>query len=62
MTVGTLAADNVLCHFHWVDGDADTWNMLRDADSLSSIVAKLARLCVADAPDLIVGIEPTRVL
>ena len=57
MTVGTLAADNVLCHFHWVDGDADTWNMLRDADSLSSIVAKLARLCAADAPDLIVGIE-----
>src|SRR5690625_7892177 len=57
MTADALAADNVLCHFRWVDGDADTWNMLRDADSLSSIVAELARLRVADVPDLIVGIE-----
>ncbi|HJB11567.1 MAG TPA: hypothetical protein H9786_13765 [Candidatus Brachybacterium merdavium] len=57
MTADALAADNVLCHFRWVDGDADTWNMLRDADSLSSIVAELARLCVGDVPDLIVGIE-----
>src|SRR5699024_6669879 len=57
MTADALAADNVLGHFRWIDGDADCWRMLRAGNSLDSIVAELARLCFADAPDLIVGIE-----
>lgn len=56
MTAAT-AAENVLAHFRWIDGDADTWNMLYHANSLRSIVTELGRICAADAPDVIVGIE-----
>jgi len=34
----------VLKHFRWIDGAADTWSMLRSAESLSLIVAGLAAL------------------
>ncbi len=57
MTADISARSHVLTHFRWVDGDADTWNMLRDAASLSSIVAELACLTDTDKPDVVVGIE-----
>lgn len=57
MVADSPAADSVLSHFRWVDGDADTWEMLRDPDALATIVGELAMLCTADAPDVIVGIE-----
>ncbi|WDF35248.1 phosphoribosyltransferase family protein (plasmid) [Arthrobacter agilis] len=44
-------------HFRWIDGHADTWTMLRDADSLSVIVRGLARLAGGERPDVIAGIE-----
>ncbi|MDZ5077703.1 phosphoribosyltransferase family protein [Nesterenkonia sp. HG001] len=53
----TTAHANVLHHFRWVQGDADTWNMLRDASSLDSIVSELARLSATDKPDVTAGIE-----
>lgn len=55
-TARTAAAE-VLEHFRWIDGDADTWTMLRDPVALRTIAAELARLSALDAPDLIVGIE-----
>lgn len=57
MVADSPAADSVLSHFRWVDGDADTWEMLRDPDALATIVGELAMLCAADEPDVIVGIE-----
>lgn len=57
MVADSPAADSVLSHFRWIDGDADTWTMLRDPGSLATIVAELAGLCATDAPDVIVGIE-----
>lgn len=57
MLADSPAADSVLAHFQWIEGDADTWTMLRDPDSLATIVAELATLCATDAPDVIVGIE-----
>ncbi len=57
MTADVSARSHVLTHFRWVDGDADTWNMLRDEASLSAIVADLARLSAQDRPDVVVGIE-----
>lgn len=53
----SAAASDVLAHFRWVDGDAGTWNMLREAPSLSSIVSELSRLSAMEIPDVIVGIE-----
>lgn len=53
----SAAARDVLAHFRWVDGDADTWNMLRDAHALGSIVSELSRLSAVERPDLLVGIE-----
>lgn len=53
----STAASDVLTHFRWVDGDADTWNMLREAHSLESIVSELAHLASIDGPDVIMGIE-----
>lgn len=53
----SLAASEVLAHFRWVEGDAETWNMLREPSSLTSIVAELSRLSAMESPDLIVGIE-----
>jgi adenine phosphoribosyltransferase len=43
--------------FRWIDGDADTWSMLRDAASLRAVVAALAELARDDRPDVVVGIE-----
>lgn len=53
----SAAAVAVLAHFRWVDGDADTWNMLREPASLGSIVAELSRLSAKESPNLIMGIE-----
>jgi adenine phosphoribosyltransferase len=47
----------VLEHFRWIDGAADTWSMLRSAESLSLIVAGLAALVESERPDVIIGIE-----
>lgn len=47
----------VLKHFQWIDGHADTWTMLRHPDSLNAIVRGLAALVRGDRPDVIVGIE-----
>jgi adenine phosphoribosyltransferase len=52
-----LARQNALQHFRWLDGDADTWTMLANAESLRAIVAGLAELARADRPDVILGIE-----
>lgn len=46
-----------LRHFRWIDGDADTWWMLRDAAALNAVVRGLSVLAARDRPDLIVGIE-----
>ncbi|WP_219818374.1 phosphoribosyltransferase family protein [Clavibacter michiganensis] len=43
--------------FRWIDGHADTWSMLRDADSLAAVVAALAELARDDRPDVVLGIE-----
>ncbi|RIJ52319.1 phosphoribosyltransferase [Clavibacter lycopersici] len=43
--------------FRWIDGDADTWSMLRDAASLEAVVAALAELARDDRPDVVLGIE-----
>lgn len=47
----------VIEHFRWIDGDADTWSMLRSAEGLSSVVAGLAALAESERPDVIIGIE-----
>ena len=52
-----LARQNALQHFRWLDGDADTWTMLANAESLRAIVAGIAELVRADRPDVILGIE-----
>lgn len=57
MPADTVAARNVLDRFRWIDGDADTWDMLRDATSLASIVTELASLCSQDCPEVVAGIE-----
>ncbi|MHA7284479.1 phosphoribosyltransferase family protein [Arthrobacter sp. TMS2-4] len=53
----TVARQLALKHFCWIDGHADTWTMLRDADSLGTIVRGLAQLAREESPDVIVGIE-----
>ena len=52
-----LARQKVLQHFRWLDGDADTWTMLADGESLRAIVVGLAELARAERPDVILGIE-----
>jgi adenine phosphoribosyltransferase len=47
----------VLEHFRWIEGAADTWSMLRSAESLARVVAGLAALVESDRPDVIIGIE-----
>lgn len=51
------ARAHVLQHFRWIDGDADTWSMLRDADALQAIADGLAELLHAERIDVVVGIE-----
>lgn len=43
--------------FAWIDGNADTWSMLRDPESLTAVVHGLAELARQDRPDIVVGIE-----
>jgi len=53
----TSAREQVLHHFRWIDGHADTWAMLADAESLSAVVRGLTELARPERPDVIVGIE-----
>lgn len=48
---------HVHARFRWIDGHADTWSMLRNADSLAAVVAALAELARDDRPDVVLGIE-----
>ncbi|MFT7712175.1 phosphoribosyltransferase family protein [Clavibacter tessellarius] len=52
-----LARRRVLERFRWIDGDADTWTMLRDPAALRAIVDALADLLADRELDVIVGIE-----
>jgi adenine phosphoribosyltransferase len=52
-----LGRRHVLERFRWIDGDADTWAMLRDANALQAIVAALADLLADRELDVVVGIE-----
>ncbi|WP_445337284.1 phosphoribosyltransferase family protein [Clavibacter sp. CFBP 8614] len=52
-----LARRRVLEHFRWIDGDADTWTMLRDPAALRAVVHALADLLVDQELEVIVGIE-----
>ena len=47
----------VLERFRWMEGDADTWSMLRSAESLALVVAGLAALVESERPDVVIGIE-----
>lgn len=47
----------VLEHFRWIDGDADTWSMLRDPEALRAIVEGIAATAAHDRPDVVVGVE-----
>lgn len=57
MTSLIRARDHVLKHFRWIDGDADTWSMLRDSDALLAISEELAQTLRAEKIDVVVGIE-----
>ncbi len=57
MSAGSDVRAHVLEHFRWIDGDADTWSMLRDADALRAISNGLADLLRSENIDVIVGIE-----
>jgi len=52
-----LGRRRVLERFRWIDGDADTWTMLRDPAALRAIVDALADLLADQALDVVVGIE-----
>jgi len=43
--------------FSWVDGHADTWSPLRDADTLAVVVTALGALVHESGATLVVGIE-----
>jgi adenine phosphoribosyltransferase len=47
----------VLERFRWIDGEADTWTMLRDPAALRAVVNALADLTADQELDAIVGIE-----
>lgn len=51
------ARSHVLRRFRWIGGDADTWTMLRDPESLRAIADGLTDLLRNDEIDLVVGIE-----
>jgi len=57
MSAGADVRAHVLEHFRWIDGHADTWSMLRDADALRAISDGLADLLRSEHVDVIVGIE-----
>lgn len=44
---------HVLNHFRWIDGHADTWTMLRDAEGLREISEALAELLRDEQIDVI---------
>jgi adenine phosphoribosyltransferase len=48
---------HVLERFRWIDGDADTWTMLREPAALRAVVNALADLMADQELDVIVGIE-----
>lgn len=52
-----LAREHVLRRFRWIDGDADIWTILRDAEALDAIVCGLAALLEDDHVDVVIGIE-----
>jgi adenine phosphoribosyltransferase len=52
-----LGRRHVLERFGWIDGDADTWTMLRDPAALRAVVHALADLLADQELDVIVGIE-----
>jgi adenine phosphoribosyltransferase len=52
-----LGRSHVLERFRWINGDADTWTMLRDPAGLSAVVNALADLMADQELDVIVGIE-----
>lgn len=51
------ARQSALVHFQWIDGQADTWSMLGEPNSLRAVVRGLAYLAGQQQPDLVVGIE-----
>ena len=53
----TSARQQALRYFRWIDGHADTWAMLADGASLSTIVFGLTDLARQEQPDVILGIE-----
>lgn len=57
MTVRNAARTHVLDHFRWIEGDADTWSMLRDAEALSAITDGLSDTLRDERIDVVVGIE-----
>lgn len=52
-----LGRQYILQRFRWIDGDADTWTMLRDPVALRAVVNALADLMADQELDVIVGIE-----
>ncbi|MFJ7750886.1 phosphoribosyltransferase family protein [Arthrobacter sp. NPDC097144] len=51
------ARQSALKHFQWIDGQADTWSMLGEPESLRAVVRGLAHLAAQQQPNLVVGIE-----
>jgi adenine phosphoribosyltransferase len=52
-----LGRRHVLERFRWIDGDADTWTMLRDPAALRAVVDALADLLADQNRAELVGIE-----
>lgn len=52
-----LVREHVLRRFRWINGDADIWTILRDAEALNAIVRGLAALVEDDHVDVVIGIE-----
>lgn len=52
-----LGRQHVVERFHWIDGDADTWTMLRDPAALRAVIDALADLMAGHELDVLVGIE-----
>ncbi len=57
MTSFAAAGAHVLNHFRWIDGHADTWTMLRDAEGLRKISEALTELLRDEQIDVVIGIE-----
>jgi adenine phosphoribosyltransferase len=52
-----LGRRHVLERFRWIDGDADTWTLMRDPTALRAVVNALADLLAEQELDVMVGIE-----